>query len=161
MQSSGINPTWCCAGFAECMSQFDLFTRASCPENSWKKAYANANVRRCVDVISDTLVWCSHDFCDRPRDLGNYTSMLKLNRCSLRSRSIQRIFSFQSRVGLPYEGTKRLVSGGNAHDKAVTINKWRRYVHSNVPIQADIWFYKNTNKIRLFTSGIGVLRCAM
>lgn len=136
-----------------------LFTRAGCSENSWKKAYANASyptIRQMLPMISTRSI-VNRDFCERPRDLGNYAFALKL---SGRRRFIAP-FRFDQKEP-PVGGNKEISPDGNAHDEAVTINKWRRYVRSNeVPIQADIWFYKNANKIRLFTSGIGVLRCAM
>lgn len=86
----------------------------------------------------------------RSRDLGNYDFASKLSGRTRSSRkSLVDFVLFLISTTLDH-------SDGNAHDEAVTINKWRRCVRSDeISIQADIWFYKNTNKIRLFTSGIG------
>lgn len=170
MQSTGINPARSCALVSPSVhrnSVDSLYVRGLSEKRLEKKdmqtraIWRNA-VTQTLRVISTRTIG---NFCACPHALQK-TAILHWN-LSEYNRSIQiasthHIVSFWGEKKMVVKRNKRVTSSGKTHDEAATINKWRRYVHWNeVLIQADIWFYKNANKIRLFTSGIGVPRCAM
>lgn len=166
MQSSGINPARC---RAECAPQFDrLPSHARSPAgnlplgNCWKKGMqtwgwtAVTQTSPAVSTRSIGGIWIFA--CAR--------AIREITALALKSSEGSHAIPIASiRTCFPHFVRKRPVVRGNekvSPESAVTVNKWHRYIRRNeVPIQADIWLYKNANKIRLFTSGIGVPRYAM
>lgn len=167
MQSSGINPVWCHAG--SCTSQFGrlcvharrLFEnkkkigrKEGMQTRTIRRIAVNANITG--DIDREFFARANLEITRIRVEIKRF-ALARVEKKNLFPSSISSSSSRSKRAPVIIKGTKQLfVQTETRHNEAVTINKWRRCFRSNeIPIQADIWFYKNTNKIRLFTSGIG------